>query len=243
MPVVLVSGGLDSCVAFATACAETNEEILPLSISYGQRHYVELEAADNIVEHFRLRNIRVAPRVHIDLTDVFQGIGGSSLIGDPDTTNPSEAERSTEFPPTFVPGRNIIFLAVAASLAHVNGFTSVYGGWNVLDYSGYPDCRPEFLSAMTEALNFGLGIWPPETVALFAVIAHPTPHGLRIKAPLLFKTKAQIINLGRNLDAPLHLTWSCYAGGEAPCGVCDSCKIRAAGFAEVGIPDPALERI
>lgn len=220
MSVVLVSGGLDSCVALAWAKKNLGDDILPLSFAYGQRHSREIISAERICEFYSLPTPR-----YVNLAQAFTQIGGSSLTSGVRSGNPSSEEvtrTSSELPPTFVPGRNIIMLAVAASIAYVEKRSTIVGGWNILDYSGYPDCRPSFISAMQNALMQGLD---------YTIFIH---------APLVLLSKTQIIKLGVSLKAPLHLTWSCYAGGSEPCQVCDSCKIRIAGFAEVGIPDPAL---
>jgi len=133
---------------------------------------------------------------------------------------------SGEIPVTYVPARNIIFLSFAASCAEAIGARSVFIGANALDYSGYPDCRPEFFDAYQNVLNKGLK-------------AGVEGKKIKIHTPLLRKTKAQIIRLGKQLNVPYEVTWSCYKGGKKPCGVCDSCMLRAKGFKEAGLADPA----
>jgi 7-cyano-7-deazaguanine synthase len=224
--IVLISGGLDSCTALAWTHKNLGPDILPISFAYGQRHSREITAAERICEHYNLPTPR-----YFNLAQAFTQIGGSSLTSGVRSNNPSleEVERTaSDLPPTFVPGRNIIMLAVAASLGYVERRYALIGGWNVLDYSGYPDCRPHFFHSLQNALNFGLGLEPDGEPAI------------AIHAPLVHLTKAEIIQLGMDLEAPLGYSWSCYAGGTDPCNECDSCKIRIAGFESIGAPDPAL---
>jgi 7-cyano-7-deazaguanine synthase len=227
--IVLVSGGLDSCTALAWAHARFGQQILPISFAYGQRHSREIAAAERICEFYGLH----IPR-YINLSQAFVQIGGSSLTSGIRSDNPStESVDRTEdasLPPTFVPGRNLIMLSVAAAIGYVEKAYTIVGGWNAVDYSGYPDCRPEFLKSLQHTCNLALGL--PIQAKSYEVI--------QIEAPLVDMSKADIVALALHLSAPLHLTWSCYAGGTEPCGECDSCKIRAGGFAAHGIPDPAL---
>jgi 7-cyano-7-deazaguanine synthase len=220
--VVLVSGGLDSCVVLSIAHSTYGKGCIPLSFVYGQRHAREIVSAEQICRYYGLQ----APTL-INLTTAFQGIGGSSLTSGATDGNPStEAVQRgpDELPPTFVPGRNIIMIAVAAAFAYTHEAGEIYGGWNAVDYSGYPDCRPRFLREMEHALCSGLD------------------RDMIVTYPLVHSSKADIIKKGIANGAPMHLSWSCYAGGlSTPCGVCDSCKIRAEGFAKVGIPDPAFQ--
>ena len=223
--IVLVSGGLDSCVSAAYARdVFTPENCIPINFAYGQRHARELVASEKVSEHL----FNKLPRT-INLSQAFFNIGGSSLTSGVREGNPSveQVSRTPDaLPPSFVPGRNIIMLAVAAAIGYTERAYNIIGGWNVLDYSGYPDCRPEFFTAMGAALNTGLG---------FGLRSNTTS----IHTPLVTLTKAEIIDMGLKLGAPLHFTWSCYAGGSEPCGTCDSCVIRAEGFAKAGVPDPA----
>ena len=133
---------------------------------------------------------------------------------------------SNGIPSTYVPGRNLMFLSMAGSLADSIGAGAVISGPNAIDFSGYPDCTPAFYQAMGDALNRGT--------------ERGVNGGIEVLAPLMTKSKAEIIKMAVRLHAPLELTWSCYAGGEKPCGKCDSCKLRAKGFAEAGLKDPAL---
>lgn len=230
--IVLVSGGLDSAVSSAWAARTFGAEAcIPINFAYGQRHARELVAGDLVCDFL----FRTPPRT-FNLQQVFTTIGGSSLTSGLREGNPSiEAVTRTpsDLPPTFVPGRNILMLSIAAALGYTEQAYNLVGGWNVLDYSGYPDCRPEFFDALEQTLDIGLGLGlGPDGVSIKAMNIH---------APLVRLTKVQIIQLGIELRAPLAMTWSCYAGGSEPCGVCDSCKIRAAGFAEVGMDDPATD--
>jgi len=220
MSIVLLSGGLDSAVALAWAKVETEAPPFLVSIQYGQRHCRERDSARALAEFYGLEY-----PVDVHLGSAFAAIGGTSLLGIAGTGNPSAASSTgqTDYPPTFVPGRNAIFLAIACSIAYVRQDPDIVGGWNAVDYSGYPDCRPEFLRAMHSAM-----------------LAALVPARLAIHSPLLHLSKAHIIELGQSLGVPFELTWSCYTGGQTPCGVCDSCRIRADGFAARGIEDPAL---
>lgn len=217
--VVLLSGGLDSTVTAAVAKAD-GHELYFLTINYGQRHAVEVE---------RARQVAAAMGVtqHVVLSLDLRAIGGSALTAAIDVPKDrSEQERGSGIPVTYVPGRNLIFLSLAAAHAEVVGASLIYFGANVLDYSGYPDCRPEFLEAFEAAVNKGTK----------AGVEGKT---LRVWAPLLMMSKADIIRKGAELGAPLHLTHSCYDPiGERACGRCDSCRIRRDGFVQAGVVDP-----
>lgn len=217
--VVLASGGLDSTVA--AAVARRDGHILSLlTINYQQRHAVEVQCAKQVAE------VLGAER-HIVMNVDLRAIGGSALTGTlPVPKDRSESERSQEVPNTYVPGRNLIFLSLAAAQAEVLGASAIYFGANVVDYSGYPDCRPEFIKAVEAVLRVGTK-------------AGMTRRHIEIRAPLLQLSKADIIRLGLALKAPLHLTHSCYDPvGPVACGHCDSCLIRKRGFAEAGVVDP-----
>lgn len=227
--IVLVSGGLDSVTALAWAKQQFGE-ITPVSFYYGQRHHVERRYAAELLDEMGLNQ-----PINIDLSQAFITIGGSSLTSGTVHDNPSteEVDRTqSDLPPSFVPGRNIMMVSAAASLGYTMKIYDIVGGWNAVDYSGYPDCRPEFFSAMHEALNIGLGLRDP--------IHGDYARRVAIHTPLILLSKAEIIQMGLDLGVPYNHTWSCYAGGETPCGECDSCKIRAEGFAKLGVPDPAL---
>jgi 7-cyano-7-deazaguanine synthase len=227
MAVILLSGGLDSATALAWALRNLAPPHTCISFDYGQRHDRELLASQDLCSDSNL-----APPQLFYMQNVFSIIGGSSLT--------SGVPRCIDaFPATFVPGRNLIMLSIAAGYAYTRGQRDIVGGWNVLDYSGYPDCRSQFLTAARLAINEALGLLPEHPVLRLEHAIWPTS-AMAIHAPLLHLTKAQIILMGIDLRVQFGLTWSCYAGGAEPCGSCDSCKIRAAGFEALGVPDPAL---
>ncbi len=217
--VVLASGGLDSTVAAAVA-ARDGYDLDLLTIAYGQRHAIEVERAGRIATALKARRHLV---INLDL----RAIGGSALTGGvPVPKNRPEAERRHEVPVTYVPARNLIFLSLAVAYAETIGAPVVYFGANVLDYSGYPDCRPEFIKAFEATVRAGTK-------------AGMEGRSIEVRAPLLTLTKAQIVALGLSLNVPFHLTHSCYDPvGSMACGRCDSCLIRLKGFAEAGVADP-----
>jgi 7-cyano-7-deazaguanine synthase len=219
--VVLLSGGLDSATALAVARRD-GFDCLALTIAYGQRHAVELEAARKVAVALRAVEHRV---MHLDL----RAFGGSALTADIAVPQHRSAEEMAGgIPITYVPARNTIFMSLALGYAEVSGAFDIYVGVNCLDYSGYPDCRPEFIAAF-------------ETVANLATKAGVEKQGrFRIRAPLIQLTKAEIIKLGTSLGVDYGLTHSCYdpLPDGAACGVCDSCQLRRAGFVAAGVPDP-----
>lgn len=223
--VVLLSGGLDSYTAAATAQRD-GYELFALTVSYGQTHAQELRSARAVA-----RALGVAR--HIELAVDLAGFGGSSLVGDgaiPKDRAELDGQTHTDagqIPSTYVPARNTIFLSLALAWAEVTGSEAIVIGVNALDYSGYPDCRPEYLDAFAR-------------LAGLATRAGVEGRPFRVLAPLLHLSKAEIINLGRELQLDYGLTHSCYApaaDGRA-CGHCDSCRLRAKGFAEAGVDDP-----
>jgi 7-cyano-7-deazaguanine synthase len=217
--VVLASGGLDSTVTAALA-REEGYELLWLTIEYGQRHLIEVG---------RARQMAAAMRVakHTVLSVDLRVVGASALTAALAVPkNRDGRERSHGIPVTYVPGRNLIFLSLAAAYAEAEGASVIFFGANVLDYSGYPDCRPEFIRAFEAAANIGTK-------------AGAEGGRLRVHAPLLEMSKAEIIRTGIRLGAPLHLTHSCYDPvGDLACGRCDSCVIRREGFSTAGVEDP-----
>jgi 7-cyano-7-deazaguanine synthase len=218
--VVLVSGGLDSAVTLAIAIAEGFQPHV-LSFDYGQRHRVELGSARRVAESMQVRDHRIAK---IDLR-VFGGSALTDEIAVPHER--SEDEMAEGIPITYVPARNTIFLSYALGWAEVLGARSIFIGVNAVDYSGYPDCRPEFLHAF-------------ESLASIATKAGVDGNALKIHAPLLTLSKAEIIQKGTALGVDFSLTHSCYdprPDGLA-CGGCDSCQLRLKGFREAGVPDP-----
>jgi 7-cyano-7-deazaguanine synthase len=218
--VVLLSGGLDSTTCLAMARAAGFEPVC-LAVQYGQRHAVELERARKVAEAMGVKDFRVVP---IDL----RSVGGSALTADiPVPKDRPETEMSHGIPVTYVPARNTLFLALALGLAEVVGAQDIYIGVNAVDYSGYPDCRPEFIRAF-------------EALANLATKAGVEGARFKIHAPLSGLTKADIIREGTKLGVNYGLTHSCYdpdAQGRA-CGRCDSCLLRKKGFQEAGVPDP-----
>ncbi|MDH5667648.1 MAG: 7-cyano-7-deazaguanine synthase QueC [Nitrospira sp.] len=217
--VILASGGLDSTVT-ATVAKRDGYRLYFLTVAYRQRHAVEIQRAGQVAA-------ALGADAHLVLDVDLQAIGGSALTGDlPVPKNRSKAERDREVPVTYVPGRNLIFLSLAAAHAEVIGASVIYFGANVLDYSGYPDCRPEFIRAF-------------ETAARSGTKAGMEGGGIEVRTPLLTLTKADIIRLGLSLNVPFHLTHSCYdPSGDLACGLCDSCLIRRKGFSEAGVADP-----
>ncbi|MES9962751.1 MAG: 7-cyano-7-deazaguanine synthase QueC [Candidatus Sedimenticola sp. 20ELBAFRAG] len=214
--VVLLSGGLDSATALAMARAQ-GYGCYALSMDYGQRHSTELVAARRVSEAQGVVEHMIVPLA----LDAF---GGSALT-DLDIDVPREAEEG--IPVTYVPARNTIFLSLALGWAEVLGARDIFVGVNAVDYSGYPDCRPEFISAF-------------ETLANLATKAGVEGDGFRVHAPLIKLTKGEIIRQGVELGVDYSLTISCYQADDQgrACGVCDSCRFRAQGFAEAGVDDP-----
>jgi 7-cyano-7-deazaguanine synthase len=220
--VVLVSGGLDSATALAVA-ADMGFACHTLSFDYGQRHRLELGAAENIAARLGSRRHRL---MQIDLG----GIGGSALTTDMEVPKRRAAsETAGGIPATYVPARNTVFLSLALAWAEVLGAWDIFIGVNSVDYSGYPDCRPEYIRAFEEMAN------------LATKAAVEGKGRLRIRAPLLHLTKGEIIGKGISLGIDYSLTRSCYdpTPDGLACGVCDSCRLRRKGFAEAGIQDPA----
>jgi 7-cyano-7-deazaguanine synthase len=213
---VVLSGGLDSTVCMALA-ADAGP-VVALSFHYGQRHWHEVDHAAGVAGFYNADHLVV----RLDLT----GWGGSALT-DRSIDVPSGRDSNDEIPVTYVPARNLIFLSVAMGVAEARGLDEVYLGVNALDYSGYPDCRPEFIESF-------------QATAALALKRGVEGRPVRVQTPLIGLSKADIVRLGVERGAPLHLTWSCYEGGTTPCGACDSCALRAKGFAEAGVRDPAL---
>ena len=219
--VVLSSGGLDSTTAMAMAKSE-GYDVYSLSFSYGQRHSVELEAAKRVAEDLGAIKHLV---IDIDL----KLIGGSALTDDIEVPKDrNESEMTEEIPVTYVPARNTIFLSYALGWAEVIGASDIFIGVNAVDYSGYPDCRPEFIAAFETLANLATKVGVEGTSKI------------KIRTPLIHLTKAEIIRRGIELGVDYGLTLSCYDpsmdGGA--CGHCDSCLLRKKGFVEAGVPDP-----
>ncbi|WP_439184770.1 7-cyano-7-deazaguanine synthase QueC [Carboxylicivirga taeanensis] len=217
--VVLLSGGLDSAVALYLAKSQ-GFELHPISFDYGQRHHRELDAAKAISKAVGVAN-------HQIVTLKLDKWGGSSLTDSQLEVEDGNVDR-TDIPVTYVPARNMVFLSVAASLAEAIGAQDIFIGVSEVDYSGYVDCRQEFIDSMEKAINMG------------TVMGAEKNMPIKIHAPFVHKTKAEEIQLGAQLGVDFGLTWSCYRGGEKPCGTCDSCLLRAKAFAEAGVIDTAL---
>ncbi len=215
--VVLLSGGLDSTVCMAVAAA-AGYELLPISFDYQQRHNRELSSARRIAEYYQVKN-------HLVITTNMAAIGGSALT-DAAIAVPAGDVARHDIPVTYVPVRNLIFLSYALGYAEKSGADRIYIGVNALDYSGYPDCRPEFIALFQQLADYS------------TKAAVQDGRRIAVETPLISLSKKDIVLLGTKLGAPLHLTTSCYAGGEEACGKCDSCLLRLKGFGEAGLTDP-----
>lgn len=220
--VVLLSGGIDSATTLAVACAE-HQVVYALSFQYGQRHSIEIQSARKIAECMGVKR-------HFVLDLDISAFGGSALTnGGAVPKNRTVDEIKLDIPATYVPARNTIFLSCALAWAEALGGSDIYIGVNALDYSGYPDCRPEFIRAFEDMANV-------------ATKAGVEGKRFKIHAPLIHLSKAEIIRKGTDLGVDFSLTHSCYdpdAAGRA-CGECDSCQIRIKGFREAGVPDPTV---
>lgn len=218
--VCLLSGGLDSAVCAAIA-KEEGYELYALSFHYGQRHERETDSAVKIAKSLGVREHKT---LKIDL----RSIGGSALTDDldvPDRGSPGDIIESQDIPATYVPARNTIFLSFALAYAEVISADAIFIGAHCLDYSGYPDCRPEYFEKFQDLADLATrrGVEGQRVV---------------IQTPILELNKTQIIREGNRLNVPFELTWSCYRGGAKACGRCDSCVLRLAGFKEAGLVDP-----
>jgi 7-cyano-7-deazaguanine synthase len=222
--VVLLSGGLDSATAAAWARTE-GYALTALSVDYGQRHAVELVAAREVAAALGIAD-------HVQMRVDLAAFGGSALVESAVEVpkGRSNADIATGIPVTYVPARNTVFLSLALALAETRSAEAIVLGVNAIDYSGYPDCRPEYLAAF-------------ETVARLATKAGVEGHAPRLLAPLVALSKAEIIRLGHGLGLDYGLTTSCYDPGPRgqPCGECDSCLLRRAGFAAAGLLDPRVD--
>ena len=213
--IVLVSGGMDSCVTAAIASLE-NDDLAFLHVSYGQRtEDRERKAFNDIADHYS-----VEKRLDISIEHLAK-IGGSSLTDENITITEADLE-SKDIPTSYVPFRNANMLSIAVSWAEVIEANAIYIGAVAEDSSGYPDCRREFYDAFQKTIDAG---------------TKPDTH-IEIRTPIIHLTKAEIVKKGIELDAPLHLTWSCYRGEDLACGKCDSCALRLRGFEQAGVIDP-----
>lgn len=216
---VLVSGGMDSCVTAAIARKESSE-VAFLHISYGQlTENRERKAFNDIADHYG-----VAHRLDVSIEHLAK-MGGSSLTDDAIVVTEADLE-SKEIPTSYVPFRNANMLAIAVSWGEVIGATAIYIGAVAEDSSGYPDCRPEFFEAFQKTIDAGT---KPDT-------------RIELRTPIIHLSKAEIVKKGIELDAPLHLTWSCYRSEDMACGTCDSCALRLRGFERAGEKDPIAYR-
>lgn len=217
--IVLLSGGLDSSTSMAIA-RERGFEVIALTFDYGQRHRKELESAARIA-----RELGAKDHIVIQLP-IGRHLASSLTWGGPAVPEGrSKEEISAGIPNTYVPSRNIIFLSIAASLAESRGAEAVFIAANSVDFSGYPDCTPAFMEAFQKVLDVGTKVGVEGK-------------GVRIEAPLLRMSKADIVREAVRLNVPIALTWSCYKGGEKACGRCDSCQLRLEGFRKAGLVDP-----
>lgn len=215
--VVLLSGGLDSTTALYLA-KNKGYDVYALSFDYGQSHGRELKAARDVAQE-------VGVAEHVVVETNMSAWGGSALTDD-EMEIPEGDNSTDEIPSTYVPARNMIFLSYAASYAEAVGAQNVFIGVSEVDYSGYVDCRQEFIDAMENAINQG------------TVCAVEEDKHIKVHAPFINMTKAEEIELGMELGVDYSLTWTCYRGGEIACGDCDSCVLRLKAFAEAGYEDP-----
>ncbi len=213
--VVLLSGGLDSATTAAIAIQE-GYEVIALSFRYGQRHQKELAAAIKIAKNLEITE-------HF-ITDIDLSQWGGSSLTDESMTIPQDGIEADIIPSTYVPGRNTVFMAIALSLAEAKNAQAIYLGINAVDYSGYPDCRPDYLAAYQQLANLSSK-------------AGIEGHAPQLIAPLVKDSKADIVRRALELNVPIADTWSCYQGGANPCGLCDSCRIRDRALMEVGRKD------
>ena len=213
--VVLLSGGLDSTTTLAQAL-EDGCKVTAISFRYGQRHTRELRSAEDVCKHYGVDHVII----DLDLSSFRSALTREDI----DVPMDREGKLDEKIPITYVPARNIVFLSIAAGLCESIDADRIYIGANVVDYSGYPDCRPEFFEAFEAMISKG-------TKA--GVEGNP----IRIMTPIMNDSKADIVRRGKALGAPLHLTWSCYNGGDRACGHCDSCRLRLKGFEDAGYRD------
>ncbi|MFZ0891236.1 MAG: 7-cyano-7-deazaguanine synthase QueC [Thermoplasmata archaeon] len=217
--VVLLSGGMDSATCLAIATRD-EPPVHALTVIYGQRHAREVSAARKLASHWKARR-------HVVLTIPVGRLLDSSLT-DSRRSIPRTSRAKAGIPSTYVPARNTILLALALGYAESHGLRSIYIGVNAIDYSGYPDCRPEFLRAFGNVARLGTKIGTEDGSPV------------QIRAPLVRLTKADIVRLGETMRVPWKQTWSCYRGGRRPCGQCDACHLRDRGFRTAGVADPAI---
>lgn len=217
--IVLLSGGLDSSTVLALA-KERGYDVVALTFDYGQKHKRELNSSRKMARHFKAKEHIIVP---LNLGELLRSSLTRESMSIPE--NRTKEEISSGVPSTYVPSRNIIFLSIAASIAESRGAEAIFIATNSVDFSGYPDCTAEFMSAFQRTLDIGTK-------------AGIDGRGIRIEAPILTKSKGDIVREAIRLKVPLEETWSCYKGGVKACGKCDSCLLRLRGFSEAGIRDP-----
>ncbi|MCE5287406.1 MAG: 7-cyano-7-deazaguanine synthase QueC [Pelosinus sp.] len=217
--VVLLSGGLDSTVCMSVAASQ-GYELYPISFNYHQRHSRELNSAKAVAHYYKVKK-------HLIIETNMDAIGGSALTDSATAVPDGDVERN-DIPVTYVPARNLTFLSYALGYAEVTGAERIFIGVNSLDYSGYPDCRPEFIALFQKVADYS------------TKAAVQDKREIKVETPLINLSKKEIVQLGTKLGAPLKFTTSCYRGGEAACGKCDSCLLRLKGFSEAGLTDPIL---
>jgi 7-cyano-7-deazaguanine synthase len=213
--IALLSGGLDSATAAALAI-ESGDRVIGLSFDYGQRHRRELKAAEQVAQSLGLAEHH---RISVNLA----AWGGSALTDD-QVRIPTDGVKNDGIPATYVPGRNTVFISIGLSLAEAKAAQRLVLGVNAVDYSGYPDCRPDYLEAF-------------QSLADLASKSGREGHGTKLWAPLVTWSKTKIVQEALRLGVPIADTWSCYSGGDHPCGVCDSCRIRDAALKAAGRSD------
>lgn len=215
--ITLLSGGLDSATAAAQALVD-GYDVVALSFRYGQRHEREIQSAQMVAQYLGIAE-------HF-IMDVNLAQWGGSALTDQAIAIPTTGVQAGVIPATYVPGRNTVFIAIALSLAEAQGAAAIYLGINAVDYSGYPDCRPEYLEVA-------------QHLATLSSKAGLEGNAPKLVAPLVMDSKVDIVRKAFRLGVPLHLTWSCYQGGNQPCGQCDSCRIRDQALIDAGRPDLA----
>ena len=222
--IILLSGGMDSATTLGVAKSK-ERELYTISFNYGQKHTEEIECAKKLSERYEVKEHKIIDISFLeDIVKNKSALVGSSSVDLPENREESEM---VNIPTSYVPFRNTIFMSIAVAWAESMGVEEIYLGINALDYSGYPDCRPEYIMALETLIERGtkMGV---------------EGFKMTVYTPLLKKSKKDIVLMATDLKVPLELTWSCYKGENEPCGVCDSCILRAKGFKEAGVKDPLL---
>lgn len=232
--IALLSGGMDSATMLAVALSEC-DAVYPLLFDYHQRHTRELDWALKQVDHWKEQGKSISPAKNLEID--MQQIGGSALTS-PDIDVPRGDEKfyseaSRVIPITYVPARNTIFLAMALGYAEIKKANSIWHGANYIDYSGYPDCRPEYFESLQDTFNLATKMTVPKEVGGNGMF-------LQLRTPLVYLSKKEIVELGEQNSVPWELTYSCYEGEPEHCGTCPSCDLRKKGFNEAGVKDPTV---